>query len=138
MFLEEINQSLLLATEWKSGDDPTGWLMTEKFDGIRAFWTGTVLYSRSGRELSPPDSWKVGLPSLQLDGELWIDRGQFEESMRLSKTSKLSAWQRAKFCVFDSPELSNKTYEERIEALKELALPAHIQVVEAVRCQGNN
>ena len=126
---------MLLATEWKEGDDPTGWLMTEKFDGIRALWNGTVLYSRSGRELNPPESWTSGMPPLQLDGELWIERGQFEESMRLSKTTKPSSWQRAKYCVFDTPELTYKTYEERLEALKKLTLPPHVIIIDAIRCE---
>jgi DNA ligase-1 len=26
--------------------DPTGWWMSEKLDGVRAYWTGSNFYSR--------------------------------------------------------------------------------------------
>jgi DNA ligase-1 len=30
------------------GEDPTGWIMSEKLDGIRAYWDGVNLYSKKG------------------------------------------------------------------------------------------
>ena len=29
-------------------DDPTGWLMSEKLDGVRCYWDGSTLYTRNG------------------------------------------------------------------------------------------
>src|SRR3954452_16545711 len=31
---------LLLAESWDCVTDPTGWLMSEKLDGVRAYWDG--------------------------------------------------------------------------------------------------
>lgn len=46
--------------------------MTEKYDGIRAYWDGCKLKSRSNVDLVAPQIFLQGLPSkLPLDGELW-------------------------------------------------------------------
>ena len=61
---------MMLATDWE-GEDPTGWWMTEKYDGIRAIWTGSQFVSRTGKVIPVPEFFKLGLPSFGLDGELW-------------------------------------------------------------------
>ena len=45
--------------------------MSEKFDGIRAYWTGRRMYSRSGKEIQIPQFFYNKLPRYALDGELW-------------------------------------------------------------------
>ena len=37
----------MLAEHWDTSRDPTGWLISEKYDGIRAYWTGSRLLTRS-------------------------------------------------------------------------------------------
>src|SRR5437667_3725606 len=39
---------LLLAETWDGVADPTGWLYSEKLDGVRAYWTGKLFVSRQG------------------------------------------------------------------------------------------
>jgi DNA ligase-1 len=52
--------------------NPTGWWLTEKFDGIRMYWNGSELYTRQGNTIKIPDSMRSRLPkSISLDGELW-------------------------------------------------------------------
>jgi len=34
--------------------DPSGWLMSEKLDGVRCFWNGTTLFSRNGIKIRAP------------------------------------------------------------------------------------
>ena len=34
--------------------DPKGWLISEKLDGVRAYWDGKTLWSRYGNKMSPP------------------------------------------------------------------------------------
>lgn len=63
--------SVLLAKTWDESIDPTGWWMSEKLDGIRAYWSGSTLYTRQGNTLVAPDYWKAELPNVPLDGELW-------------------------------------------------------------------
>ena len=70
-YKNEIQSNLMLATDWQPGEDPTGWFMTEKFDGIRVFWTGKKMFSRAGKEIKVPDFFLLCLPPVALDGELW-------------------------------------------------------------------
>jgi DNA ligase-1 len=51
--------------------DPTGWSMSEKFDGMRLFWTGTEFFTRNGTKVNIPESIAMQLPKIALDGELW-------------------------------------------------------------------
>jgi len=58
-------------------DDPSGWLMSEKMDGVRCYWNGSTMYTRTGKIFYPPESWKKQLPNIAIDGELWSGRDDF-------------------------------------------------------------
>jgi DNA ligase-1 len=45
--------------------------MSEKFDGVRLFWSGFAFYTRQGRKLKVPESITRQMPNIPLDGELW-------------------------------------------------------------------
>ena len=57
--------------------DPKGWWMSEKLDGVRCYWNGSTMYTRTGKLFYAPDWWKEKLPNMALDGELWTDRDDF-------------------------------------------------------------
>lgn len=59
-------------------DDPSGWLMSEKMDGVRCYWNGSTMYTRTGKIFYPPESWKNQLPKIAIDGELWSGRDDFQ------------------------------------------------------------
>jgi DNA ligase-1 len=62
----------MTSTLWDSSSmDPTGWWMTEKYDGIRLFWDGTQFYTRLGNIVKAPEFITKQLPKVALDGELW-------------------------------------------------------------------
>ena len=62
----------MLATEWDENTmDPTGWTMTEKYDGMRLYWNGSDFYSRQGNKVKVPEFIKSKMPKISLDGELW-------------------------------------------------------------------
>ncbi|CAF4532125.1 unnamed protein product, partial [Rotaria magnacalcarata] len=61
----------LLAETWSEDIDPTDWWMSEKLDGVRAYWSGSNFYSRQGNLFHVPDFFKVALPKIPLDGEIW-------------------------------------------------------------------
>lgn len=45
--------------------------MSEKYDGVRAYWDGSGIFTKAGRYLKVPDFFIEGLPAqLHLDGEL--------------------------------------------------------------------
>ena len=62
----------MTATNWDNSImNPNGWLMTEKFDGMRLLWDGSQFYSRHGKKIQVPLSITQQMPSVPLDGELW-------------------------------------------------------------------
>lgn len=71
--------ALLLAQTAPEGIDPKGYLISEKYDGVRALWDGRVLRFRSGLTIAAPQAFVERLPAVQLDGELWLARGRFEQ-----------------------------------------------------------
>src|SRR5215213_8488627 len=69
---------LLLANELGPNVDPAKYLISEKYDGVRAIWDGKILRFRSGRTVRAPAWFVAELPAQPLDGELWLARGRFE------------------------------------------------------------
>ena len=112
---EKGSPALLLANVWNPSIDPTGWWISEKYDGLRGYWDGQKLWSRKGTAIHAPDYFLAELPKdIALDGELWIGRGQFEETIStvLSQTPD-DRWKRVHFMVFDAPKTKG-TFEERV------------------------
>jgi DNA ligase-1 len=63
---------LMTSTEWESSSmNPTGWWMTEKYDGMRLYWNGIEFFSRQGNKVKVPDFITKQMPKIALDGELW-------------------------------------------------------------------
>jgi DNA ligase 1 len=93
-----------LASAWPVGQSPRGYLVSEKFDGVRAVWDGQVLRFRSGRVIAAPGWFLAALPALPLDGELWMGRGQFDRvsgAVRKTVPDDLE-WRAVKYLVFDA------------------------------------
>ena len=111
--------------------------MSEKYDGIRALWTGTKMMLRTGRQLQLPDCFKIGFPSVTLDGEIWTQRGLHQQAVSLVQNTSSPTWNTAKFLVFDIPELTG-TFEERMAKLHSLSFPSHISPIEMVKCRGTH
>lgn len=81
---ESINApALLLAETWDGETDPTGWVMSEKLDGVRAYWDGTQFLSRQGNRFHAPDWFTAGFPDVPLDGELWLARKTFQRTVSI-------------------------------------------------------
>ena len=82
------------------------YLVSEKLDGVRGFWSGTTMYTRSGREISLPDWFIDKFPNQALDGELWIARGKFDDISALVRQTAPDEerWRQVKFMVFDVPD----------------------------------
>ena len=79
--------ALLLANVLGPHVDVTQYLVSEKFDGVRAVWDGKTLRFRSGRDVPAPAWWLAKLPATPLDGELWLARGKFAELSGIVRTS---------------------------------------------------
>ena len=130
---------LLLAKVWDSSIDPTGWWMSEKYDGLRGYWDGRKSWSRNGNLIHAPDYFLAELPrNIALDGELWIGYGKFEETVSIVRSEKPDdRWKRVHFMVFDAPQAKG-TFEQRMQFLR-ATLPEGNQFVRVVaqeRCNG--
>lgn len=112
--------SLALARSMPPGLHPQGWLVSEKYDGVRAHWDGQQLRSRSGHRIALPQALLARLPADQpLDGELWLGRGRFQSLMALLENpgAALPDWQRLRYMVFDWPGGPGR-FDERMAALR--------------------
>jgi len=114
---------VLLAETWDGNLDPAGWWMSEKLDGVRAYWDGGKLLSRLGNLLHAPDWFTSGLPAHPLDGELFLARKSFQKTCAIvRRQDKSDHWKQIRFLIFDAPAQGG-TFEERIELLA--AMPPH-------------
>ena len=111
---------LLLAERWDGAMDLAGWWMSEKLDGVRAYWTGKEFLSRLGNTLHAPDWFCAGLPSESLDGEFWIGRKKFQRTVSIvRRQDKNDLWKEVRFRVFDAPE-SGDAFEERLKTIERI------------------
>ena len=116
-------EELLLAREYQQ-QDVRGWAMSEKLDGVRAFWNTRQLLSRNGSAFAPPPSFTRDFPPFAVDGELYSGRGQFEQISAAVRSSR-GDWSQLKLHVFDVPEAPGNLYE-RLAMLQQW-LDAHPQ-----------
>lgn len=108
---------LLRLSEYKD-QNVSGWLASEKLDGVRAYWDGENLLSRQGKKLNAPLSFTKNFPKFALDGELYSKELKFEEIQAtvMDKLPDEKAWGRLKFHIFDVPEASGGLLD-RLEVL---------------------
>ncbi|KAL4100191.1 hypothetical protein PRIC1_007985 [Phytophthora ramorum] len=133
---------VLLAKKWeREKDDPTGWWVSEKLDGVRAFWDSSkkIFLSRLGNEYPAPSWFTARFPGdVDLDGELFGGRGAFQFTVGIAKTQGSKEWEKLVYKVFDAPSLKTKTFEERMEhaeAVIEKASSKYIEWVEHTKCK---
>jgi hypothetical protein len=87
-----------LSKELGINEPPINWWASEKWDGIRALWDGEKIISR-GSGLGNPKvytyvpTWfkRILPPGIALDGEIWIGRGMFQSTGKLSNITALES-----------------------------------------------
>jgi DNA ligase 1 len=131
---------LLLAHVAGDDIDPAPYLISEKFDGVRAYWDGTALRFRSGNVVNAPAWFIAKLPSQLLDGELWLGRGRFEELSGVVRTEQPDddAWRQMKYMIFELPGAPG-TFAERYQNIREIIRHANwpqLQTVEHFTIRG--
>lgn len=91
-------KEMTLGIDWL-GEDAAGWYASEKLDGVRAYWDGANLWTRSGNIIRHPWSLPAGV---HLDGEVWAGRGQFQAA---SEAVRLNHWtSNVHYVVHDGPQ----------------------------------
>ncbi len=125
---------LLLAQLAAPDVDPDGYLVSEKHDGVRAWWDGHSLRSRSGLPLAAPPWFLAGLPAASLDGELWLGRGRFEAVVAAVRRRQPldHEWRQIRYMVFELPGAAGNFTQraQRIEALVRQQRQAMLVAVE--------
>ena len=105
-------EKLILAHTYEN-QNINGWFMSEKIDGIRAYWDGKNLWSRTGKEIIAPESFTVDFPEdMTLDGELFMSptiksrssKSLFSKvcSVVRKKEPVETEWNNIRFYVFDT------------------------------------
>ena len=80
--------------------------MSEKLDGVRAYWDGKRFLSRLGNTYHEPAWFTEGLPESPLDGELWVGRQLFPRCVRIvSRHDAGPDWKEVSYLIFDAPSL---------------------------------
>lgn len=77
-----------------------GYLMSEKLDGVRGYWDGKQLFSKSLHPYSPPKYFTKDFPPFMLDGELWFARRSFAKTVSMVRSDD---WQKLRYNIFDVP-----------------------------------
>jgi len=130
---------LLLAQTWDNAIELKDWWISEKLDGVRAYWDGKRFLSRLGNQYHAPEWFTQGLPETPLDGELWIDRKAFQRTVSVvRRQDKSEHWKEVKFVLFDAPGQTEE-FEERIEFLKDLTKSIknkNVDLLKQMRCKG--
>jgi DNA ligase-1 len=125
--------ALLLANPFDAGVDPAPYLVSEKYDGVRALWDGRTLRFRSGREVHAPAWFSERLPPHRLDGELWLGRGGFDAlSGIVRKAGAVDAeWRELRYLVFELPQ-ADGTFAQRHVQLRRIVEAANWPALQAV------
>jgi DNA ligase-1 len=129
--------ALMLAQNWQSSANPADFLVSEKLDGVRAYWDGQSLRFRSGRQIVAPAWFTAALPKTPLDGELWMGRRSFDRlSGAVRKITPVDAeWREVRYMVFDAPNTAGN-FAARASQLMDWVTQAGVpwlQVVEQSR-----
>lgn len=110
---------LLLAQSYSEKYDPSAYLVSEKLDGVRAYWDGRQLRFRSGRPIHAPAWFTAPLPAYALDGELWMGRRSFERlSAAVRRQQPLDAeWKTISYQLYELPN-GEGSFSERLATLR--------------------
>ena len=122
--------------------DISHYLVSEKYDGVRAIWTGKKLLTRQGNPISAPEWFTAPLPAVWLDGELWTRRQDFDTLSGIvrTQTPDEGLWREVNYMVFDMPD-ADLPFEQRYNnysRLVEQINADHIQAVKQQRFDSNH
>jgi hypothetical protein len=150
---------LMEATKYTRNHTVGGYYLSEKLDGVRAFWDGglsrglkttdipyasvnsprtlipkapdtaTGLWSKEGKVIKAPDWFLNQLPCLPLDGEIWLGRGRRKDCKLMARGKYKDAWKLAEYAIFDSP-----SYEMFFQTGSIVNQTIHLQI-DAVKTQ---
>jgi len=113
--------ALTQAHVYQGEADLSRYWVSEKFDGVRAYWDGQDLISRHGNRFDVPAAFTRGFPEQPLDGELWMGRGTFSRMVGLINRHDTGPehWRDVYYMVFDLPRAAGP-FDDRLRTLRRL------------------
>jgi DNA ligase-1 len=113
--------------------------VSEKLDGIRGYWNGEKLLTRSGNEIKVPSWFTKGWPKTFLDGEIWSKRNAFESISSCVSRQKDNnlCWKKLHLMVFDLPS-HQEPFSKRIIAMQQLinkSQSPYLKMIKQVKIQ---
>jgi len=102
---------LLLLKTYKD-QNTTNWVMSEKLDGIRAYWDGNQLLTRNGKKINAPKWFIKDYPKFEIDGELWTKREDFENISSIVRDKNPNKnWSEIKHYIFEVPNAKGDLFQ---------------------------
>lgn len=125
--------ALLLAHKAPAEPEVGKYLVSEKLDGVRAYWDGNLMFTRSGLPIAVPAWFAARLPLRPLDGELWMGRGRFEavSAAVRRRQPRESEWRQVRYMLFELPD-GEGSFEQRAARLEQIAAAAGWEGLQAV------
>jgi DNA ligase-1 len=125
---------LQLARNFRNNIKIKNYWVSEKLDGVRGYWNGQQLLTRSGNILSPPRWFTKNWPDTAMGGEIWSARGEFEQISACirAKTSSGQCWKKLKLMLFDLPN-QDISFTDRITTMKKIVTASHSPHLRMIR-----
>lgn len=123
---------VMLAEMWDRVQNLAGWMASEKYDGVRGYWTGSRFLTRKSHEVHAPDWYIASMPQgVALDGEFWLGHNRLPETSGIVNSALHRAiprfggtqWQKMHFVVFDAPDHGGP-FAQRVAALPAMVGPS--------------
>ncbi len=103
---------LFLLKTYDDSKEVAGWVMSEKLDGIRGFWTGSELISRGGNTIQAPAWFIKDYPPFAVDGELWTKRDDFETISSIVRSQNPDdRWKNITHNIFEVPNQTGNLFD---------------------------
>ena len=130
--LEAKEPKLLLLNKYTDDMNVTSWYMSEKLDGVRAYWDGKKLISRSGKIFAVPSFFVKDFPKYELDGELWSKRNDFSNIVSIvNKKIAHNRWNELTYNIFEVPNAKGNL----LQRLSKVQESQYIKVIKQVEVE---
>lgn len=108
--------------------------VSEKLDGVRAYWDGQNLLTKNHNIIHAPKWFTEKFPKQPLEGELWIARSRYESVISTISKDKAvdNEWRMVKFMLFDLPA-SDLIFEKRISVLLDITHLVNVPWLEVIK-----
>jgi len=129
---------LFLLNKYSQNMNISGWYMSEKLDGIRAYWDGKQLKSKNGYKINVPKWFIEDFPPFALDGELWTKRGDFENIQSIVLDDIPSKkWKEITYQIFEVPD-QNGNFTKRLQFANKWLTDKqikHTHIIKRIKCK---